>query len=80
MSYKQNGELKTIFDEALVKFEQGALKYGDFDPASDERDLLKETEAEILDALNYLGMFLIKIRAIGKRKEENSRHNFRHSL
>lgn len=59
-------ELKTIFNQALEKYEAGALKYGAFDPTTDQRDLLKEAEAEILDALNYLGMFLIKIRELRK--------------
>ncbi len=57
-------QITLVFGEALVKFRQGVAKYGDFDPATDSRDFLKETEAEILDAINYLAMFLMKLRAI----------------
>lgn len=53
-----------VFAEALGKFHQGAAKYGDYDPATDSRDFLKETESEILDAINYLAMFLLKLRAM----------------
>lgn len=59
-------ELKNIFDQALKKYEVGAEKYGPFDPAADQRDLLKEAEAEILDAINYLGMFLLKLKELRK--------------
>jgi hypothetical protein len=58
-------ELKAIFDQALEKYEAGALQYGQYDPATDQRDMLAETEAEILDAINYLAMFLLKLRATG---------------
>lgn len=53
-----------IFSEALGKYRKGAAKYGTFNPVTDTRDLLNEAEAEILDAINYLAMFLMKIRAI----------------
>ena len=61
-----NKELKTIFDEALQKYEAGAAKYGAFDPVTDRRDFIAETEAEILDAINYLAMFLLKLRGLRK--------------
>lgn len=50
-----------IFAEALRKYHHGAAKYGTFDPATDQRDFIREAEAEILDAINYLAMFLLKI-------------------
>lgn len=62
--------LKSIFDEALKKYEVGALKYGDYNPATDQRDFLKETEAEILDAINYLAMLLLKLRQRNDIKSE----------
>ena len=62
--------LTEIFTAALRKFERGAAKYGTFDPATDGRDFLQEAEAEILDALNYLAMFLVKVRTI-RRTEPN---------
>jgi hypothetical protein len=62
-----------VFEEALGKFHQGAVKYGTFDPAADRRDFIRETEAEILYSINYLAMFLLKVRAI--REQEPSRKN-----
>ena len=45
--------ITAIFEEALSKYH----------PATDRRDFLQETEAEIVDAINYLAMFLMKLRA-----------------
>lgn len=59
--------LAGVFEAALKKFEQGALKYGNFNPASDARDFLQETEAEVLDAINYLAMFLLRMRAMQRK-------------
>ena len=59
--------LAEIFTAALRKFERGAAKYGTFDPATDARDFLQEAEAEVLDAINYLGMFLLKVRAMQRK-------------
>ena len=56
--------LREVFVRALLKFELGAAKYGPFDPETDQRDLLLEAESEILDALNYLAMYLIRIRTM----------------
>lgn len=64
---KVMNELKIVFNEALAKYEKGVEKYGAFNPVTDERDFLKETEAEILDGINYLAMFLLKLRATGGR-------------
>ena len=56
--------LASIFTEALRKFELGSSKYGPFAPETDQRDLLLEAEGELLDAINYLGMFLLRIRSM----------------
>lgn len=56
--------ITAIFEEALEKYHQGAAKYGAFNPVTDTRDLLREAEVEILDAINYLAMFLMKLRAL----------------
>ena len=56
--------MKTIFQEALTRYQAGADKYGDFDPWTDRRDLLAEVEEELLDAINYLAMFLIQTRTL----------------
>jgi hypothetical protein len=62
-----NKQLEDIFNAAIAKFQKGAVKYGDYDPLTDNRDMLAETEAEILDAINYLAMGLIKLRTLKAR-------------
>ena len=59
--------LSEVFEAASQKFLKGAVKYGTFDPASDTRNLLNEAEAEILDAINYLAMYLLKVRAMQRK-------------
>lgn len=70
MIRKQNDELKTIFNQALEKYEAGAVKYGAFDPANDKRNLMEEAEEELLDCMNYTAMLILQLRAMGKRKDE----------
>ncbi len=62
-----SNDLKEIFEQALDKYRVGELKYGEFEPLADQRDLLKEAEAEILDAINYLAMQLIRLRKFQKQ-------------
>jgi hypothetical protein len=63
--------LKNIFSEALKRYEIGEERYGQFSPEEDSRDLLAEAEAEILDGINYLGMFLMKLRRLKSRFTED---------
>ena len=56
--------LKDIFSDALKRYQAGEKRYGRFDPHHDKRDLLSEVEAELLDGINYLGMFLLKLRTL----------------
>jgi len=64
MTSNNHDNVKAIFREAIQKFHRGEEKYGVYDPAVDERDMIIETEEEILDAINYLAMFLMRIRTI----------------
>jgi len=66
---KDIDRLNEVFKAASEKFLKGAAKYGTFNPASDTRDFLQEAEAEVLDALNYLGMFLVKLRTLQRKAE-----------
>lgn len=61
---KMDNRIEEILTAALVKYRQGEAKYGAYDPATDKRDFLKEAEAEILDAINYLAMYILKVRAM----------------
>lgn len=57
-------DLAHVFGLAMVKYVKAERKYGDYDPATDPRDLLDEAEEELLDAINYLAMQVIKLREI----------------
>lgn len=59
-------EIAAILSAALDKYRTGAQKYGEFVPETDNRDLIHEAEAEILDAINYLAMMLIRVRRLQK--------------
>ena len=59
-----NEPIEAIFEDALQKYRRGEAKYGPYDPTTDTRDMLQEAEEEILDAINYLAMFLMKLRAL----------------
>ena len=59
-----DNRIEGILNEALRKYQRGETKYGVYDPETEARDLLGETEEEILDAINYLAMFLLKLRAL----------------
>jgi len=63
-------QLTEVFEVAQRKFEKGAAKYGTFDPEADGRDFLQEAEAELLDAINYLAMFLVKVRTIRRTEQK----------
>ena len=39
----------------------GAKTYGEYNPATDTRDLLAEAQEELLDAINYLAMMYLKL-------------------
>jgi len=60
-------DLAAIYAEAVEKYERGEAKHGPFTPATDNRDLLREAESELLDAINYLSMHLLKLRALRDR-------------
>ena len=53
-----------ILAEAERRMERGRHKYGEFDPATDPRDMLRELEEELLDAINYCTFMVQKIRQI----------------
>ena len=60
-------KLEDIFKEALIKFQKGVEEHGEFDPLSEKRKLLAEVDEEILDAINYLAMWLIQHRYLEKQ-------------
>ncbi|HOG07658.1 MAG TPA: hypothetical protein PK983_06155 [Syntrophales bacterium] len=64
-----DNRIEEILSAALGKYRQGEEKHGAFDPATDQRDFLAEAEAEILDAINYLAMFILKVRAMRRYTE-----------
>ena len=70
---RDNEALQRIFAEAMERYQAGEARYGRFDPEHDQRDLLAELEAELLDGINYLGMFLIKIRFLKEGLKNSSK-------
>ncbi len=42
-----------LINKCAHRMDAGADKYGDYDPSTDKRNLLIETEKELLDAINY---------------------------
>lgn len=57
-----DNRIEAVFEAALMKFRKGESDHGVYDPATDRRDFLEEADAEILDAINYLAMFLMRMR------------------
>lgn len=66
-----DNRIETVLREALEKYRRGEVKYGPFIPETETRDLLREAEEEILDGINYLAMFLVRIRALRGKPLEN---------
>ena len=64
-----DNRIESILNEALQKYQRGEAKYGPYKPETDPRDLLHEAEEEILDAINYLAMHLVRIRTVRKTPE-----------
>jgi len=62
--------MNQLFQECLEKYEKGVLRYGDYDPLTDRRNLFEEAQEKLLDAVNYLAMALIKIRATRENAKE----------
>ena len=45
----------------------GAKTYGEYQPATDQRDMYHEAQEEILDAIVYLGMHYLKLEEMRNR-------------
>lgn len=58
--------MSDVYRICLDKYDAAAAKYGDYEPLNDKRNLLREAQSELIDAINYMAMALIKIDA---RKE-----------
>lgn len=61
----KNADLADIFQEAFERYDSGKEKYGTFNPITDQRDFRREIRQELIDAINYLAMFILKIDKIG---------------
>ena len=55
--------MSDVYRICLDKCDAGAAKYGNFEPLNDKRNLLREAQNELIDAINYMAMALIKIDA-----------------
>jgi hypothetical protein len=54
-----------VMASAFDRLSAGKRTYGPFDAASDRRDLRQEAEDELLDAITYCYMALLKLRSEG---------------
>jgi hypothetical protein len=64
---KVEDELVAIYGEALGRYIKGEVKYGEYKPLTDERNLYQETIDELLDAMNYMGMEIYRLRKLMMR-------------
>ena len=55
---------ESIIREALSKYEQGKIEYGEIDLATDKRDFIDEAEKELLDCINYCVFQILKLRKL----------------
>ncbi len=58
--------LEDVYVECLKKMEAGSMKYGEYDPDTDTRDLVEEAIEELHDAVNYIGMMILKLKRLAK--------------
>jgi hypothetical protein len=56
-----------VFAKATTRMQGGAKEYGEYDPATDERDMYHEAQEELLDAIVYLGMQYLKLDEMRRR-------------
>ena len=67
--------IQKVFKEATFRMLIGSNTYGEFNPATDKRDLLREAQEELLDAMNYLGMQYLKLEELKKAKKPENEPN-----
>jgi hypothetical protein len=53
-----------VFSKATTRMQRGAATYGEYDPATDTRDLYQEAQEELLDAMNYLAMEYLRLERL----------------
>lgn len=63
MEIKPDG-IEAVIMEALSRYDNGRRKYGPLSLDTDGRDFLRETEEELLDAINYLAFEIIRLRSL----------------
>lgn len=54
-----------VMTEAFDRIRAGEKAYGPFRPQTDGRDLFREAEEELLDAIAYCFFAILKLRAAG---------------
>jgi len=58
-----------VCSKAARRMMGGKGAYGEFNPATDTRDLLLEAQEELLDAINYLAMQYLKLESLKNPKK-----------
>jgi hypothetical protein len=70
-------EFQDIFEYSLDRFRAGAEEHGDFNPETDTRNDFKEILDELVDSINYLMMFITKLRRV---HEKADKIGYRHEI
>ena len=56
-----------VFAKATTRMQGGAKTYGEYQPATDQRDMYHEAQEEILDAIVYLGMEYLRLEEMRRK-------------
>ena len=59
-----------VMKKAYDRYDAGRKTYGEFDPVTDQRNLLEEIKEEVLDGINYFVMLHEKITTLEKKYKE----------
>jgi hypothetical protein len=63
MAAEDRSRFEAVTAEAFARLELGRGVYGAFDSTTDRRDLFREAELELLDAIVYAYLAILKLRA-----------------
>lgn len=60
-------KLIQVFSKATDRMRAGAREYGEYNPATDARNMYREAKEELLDSIVYLGMEWIRLDELEKK-------------
>ena len=60
-------QLIQVFSKAVDRMKAGSEEYGEYDPATDTRDMYQEAQEEVLDVMVYMGMEYLRLEEMRGR-------------